>query len=613
VRRAALAVLALVALAVPAGAGASDAVQIRRVDVGKFPLARVTAVVPSGSRPTLFENGRPGEFVKARELGSAQSIVLAVDNSASMAGRPLAEAKSAAGEFLAQEQRASATGLVAFGHEALALTQPRAPKSDVARTLESLAADTQRGTALYEAVELSVSRLKRMSNGTRILVLLTDGRDVGSRTSLSQATAAARRANVIVYAIATGVGADRHPLVELASATGGRLFDAADASSLNATYRTLSRELERTWQLSYLSQAQPGDRVTLSVRAAGAVSTTQLRIPEQGSNGAPAFIPSSIVNSPMTAAVVVVLVALLLAGVGASGNRRRRKSEISRLLEAHTRREQGDEKSGRPSRFEALLEWTERSLDELPGSRRLAQAVERSGLKLRVGQLPYLAGGSAFFLAIVGTMFGAGPAAVILLMLAGLVSPLLVLRVAAGRRTKAFDRQLPDVLATIASTLRAGHGLRPALRGIVDDGSPPASQEFMRVLGEERLGRPLDEAMAAMCERIGSPDLDYVATAIRVQSQAGGSLATLFDTLSETVRERQRHARKVHALTSMGRMSAVILISLPIGLAALMTLINSEYMAPLYAKPAGHVLIGICLTSMAVGGLVLKKIVNVRY
>ena len=69
------------------------------------------------------------------------------------------------------------------------------------------------------------------------------------------------------------------------------------------------------------------------------------------------------------------------------------------------------------------------------------------------------------------------------------------------------------------------------------------------MLGEERLGRPLDEAIDAMCERIGSPDLEYVATAINVQAQTGGSLAGLFDTLSETVRERQRHARKVHALT----------------------------------------------------------------
>jgi tight adherence protein B len=133
------------------------------------------------------------------------------------------------------------------------------------------------------------------------------------------------------------------------------------------------------------------------------------------------------------------------------------------------------------------------------------------------------------------------------------------------------------------------------------------------VLGEERLGRPLDEAIAAMCGRIGSEDLEYVATAINVQSQAGGSLATLFDTLSETVRERQRHARKVRALTSMGRMSATVLTALPFGLAALMTLISPSYMAPFYKTSTGHILIGFCLVSMTIGALLLKRIVNVRF
>jgi tight adherence protein B len=198
-------------------------------------------------------------------------------------------------------------------------------------------------------------------------------------------------------------------------------------------------------------------------------------------------------------------------------------------------------------------------------------------------------------------------------MLVGLGVPLLVLRLAAVRRRKAFDRQLPDVLSTIASTLRAGHGLRPAIRAIADDGSPPASEEFSRVLGEERLGRPLDQALTGMCERIGSPDMEYVATAVNVQSQVGGSLAGLFDTLSETVRERQRHARKVRALTSMGRMSAMILISLPVGLVLIMSAINPSYMAPLFTTSVGHVLIGLCLVSMMIGSLILKRIVTVGY
>jgi tight adherence protein B len=227
--------------------------------------------------------------------------------------------------------------------------------------------------------------------------------------------------------------------------------------------------------------------------------------------------------------------------------------------------------------------------------------------------VPYLAGLAAFALGIAGTIVGAPPALALLLMLAGLASPFVALRIVARRRTSAFDRQLPDVLATIASTLRAGHGLRPALRAIADDSAPPASEEFARVLGEERLGRPLDQALAAMCERIGSPDLDYVATAVNVQSQTGGSLAGLFDTLSETVRERQRHDRKVKALTALGRMSAITLVGLPLALALLMTLLSPEYMAPLYTTSQGHVLIGVCLASMGVGALLLKRIVSVRY
>jgi tight adherence protein B len=611
VRRAVLAVLAF-ALVLPAAAGASGSVQIRRVDLDKLPLVRVTTVVPKGSRPTLAEGGRRAGFARARELGSAQAMVLAVDNSASMRGRPLREAKRAAAAFLARQSRAGEAGLVAFGHEALALTGPRDSTSDLARALASLAPDAQKGTALYDAVALSTARLEGMSTGSRVLVLLTDGHDLGSRRSLAQAIAAAQRADVVVFAIAAGARADVTPLTKLAAATGGRLFAAAHATGLGAAYRSLGRELDRTWQVSYISQARPGDKVSLTVRAAGKASTTSFRIPTEDDGSG--LMPRAVARSPITAATVVLLAALLLAGAGALGRGRRCSSEITRLLEPHlTPRDHGDEGPRRFARFESLLSWTERSLSELPGSGRLARALERSGLKLRIGHVPYLAGLAAFVFGIVATIVGAPPALALVAMLVGLVSPFVVLKILAHRRTKAFDRQLPDVLATIASTLRAGHGLRTALRAIADDSAAPSSEEFARVLGEERLGRPLHEAIAAMCERIGSPDLDYVATAVNVQSQTGGSLAGLFDTLSETVRERQRHARKVKALTSLGRMSAIVLVGMPIALGALMTLLSPQYMAPLYTTSTGHVLIGVCLTSMAIGALFLKQIVSVKY
>jgi tight adherence protein B len=611
-RRFALIAAAIAAFALPAAATASDAVQIRHVDLGGFPLVRVTAVAPAGSRPSLSEGGTAAAFVHARDFGSPEAIVLAVDNSTSMKGRPLQEAKRAAGAFLAQQHRAQATGLVAFGHEALSLTSLREPSGESAQTLGRLEPDTQWGTSLYDAVQLSVSRLERMSSGTRILVLLTDGRDAGSHSTLAAAVRAAQRANVVVYSIAAGPDADPTGLRTLAGATGGRFFRAGDLAGLGATYRALGRELDRTWQLTYLTRARPGDTLRLEVRAGGSRATDAVRI--AGGGDGSGIMPASLAHSGVAAAAVVALAALLLAVSGAVATRRVRRSSVSKLVAAHLELDaQHEDKGDGTGRFEGLLGWTERSLDELPGSGRLSRELERSGLGLRRGYLPYLAGVAAIGLGLVVTIAGAGPFLAILAMLIGLASPFVLLRVAASRRARAFDRQLPDLLATIASTLRAGHGLRHAMRAIAEESTPPASEEFGRVLGEERLGLPLDAAIAAMCERIGSPDLEYVATAINVQSQVGGSLAVLFDTLSETVRERQRHDRKVRALTSMGRMSASVLVCLPIGLALLLTLLSPPYMAPLFTTSTGHVLIAVSLLSIAIGALVMKRIVSVRF
>ena len=126
-------------------------------------------------------------------------------------------------------------------------------------------------------------------------------------------------------------------------------------------------------------------------------------------------------------------------------------------------------------------------------------------------------------------------------MLIGFGLPFVFFSVAAGKRKKAFDRQLPDAPATIALTLRAGHGLRIALRAVADDGSPPASEEFNQSWAKRDLDAPcMKRSRRCRANRVGLPRLRRAA--LNVQSQAGGSLATLFDTLSETVRERQKHA-----------------------------------------------------------------------
>jgi tight adherence protein B len=115
-----------------------------------------------------------------------------------------------------------------------------------------------------------------------------------------------------------------------------------------------------------------------------------------------------------------------------------------------------------------------------------------------------------------------------------------------------------------------------------------------------------------MAERVGSKNFEFAITAVTIQRQVGGSLATLFDMVADVVRQRQQYARKIRALTAMGRMSAYTLIGIPFFIAGMVTLLNRGYMNPLYFTGAGHMLIIMALVMMAIGSLILKKIVSFR-
>ena len=142
------------------------------------------------------------------------------------------------------------------------------------------------------------------------------------------------------------------------------------------------------------------------------------------------------------------------------------------------------------------------------------------------------------------------------------------------KRLGRFETQLPDLLVTVAASLKAGHSFKQGLQAVVDEGAPPASSEFNRVLTETGLGRSMDDALSDMADRVGSDNFEFAITAVTIQRQVGGSLATLFDMVADTVRQRQQFARKIRSLTAMGRMSAYTLIGLPFFLALAISLLN---------------------------------------
>jgi tight adherence protein B len=238
--------------------------------------------------------------------------------------------------------------------------------------------------------------------------------------------------------------------------------------------------------------------------------------------------------------------------------------------------------------------------------------IDRAELPLRTVEFFYICAGAGLFLGFVSALAAMSSVAIFLAMAFGFFGPVLYVSFKAKRRMAAIDEQLPDLLITIAASLKAGHSFRQGLQAVVDEGMPPASSEFKRVLTETSLGRPMDDALGEMADRVGSENLKFVVTAVTIQRQVGGSLAGIFDMVAEAVRNRQQFARKIKSLTAMGRMSAYVLIGLPLFVAAALTLMNPEYMDPLYHTSAGHMLMGIGSVMMVLGTLVLKKIVSFR-
>jgi tight adherence protein B len=314
--------------------------------------------------------------------------------------------------------------------------------------------------------------------------------------------------------------------------------------------------------------------------------------------------------------VVAAAVGLLVLVAAALGLAAKKGAWVRSRIDAHlVQTAKVGAKKRTTERFataSALFKATEKAFGHLKPWAKVQRMLERADLPLRTVEFVYIMVGASFLCGILAAFSGQASLVILLAFGAGGMLPYGFLWFKAKRRIQAFEDQLPDLLITLAASLKAGHSFRQGIQTLVEEGQPPASEEFKRVLTETRLGRPMDDALSEMAERVGSKNLDFVITAVTIQRQVGGSLAGLFDMVAEAVRQRQQFARKIKSLTAMGRMSAYTLVGLPFFLAAAITLLNPSYMHPLYSTSLGHMMIGLGLTMMAFGSLVLKKIVSFR-
>jgi tight adherence protein B len=241
----------------------------------------------------------------------------------------------------------------------------------------------------------------------------------------------------------------------------------------------------------------------------------------------------------------------------------------------------------------------------------LEDRLEQAGFPLKAGE---------FVVVTVLAFFGGGllalllsqplPVVLVVAAIAGGI-PYAMLRLALRRREAKLRGQLPDVLTVMASSLRAGHSFLQALDTVAKEINEPAATEFNRVVAEIRLGRPAEDALASMGDRIGSEDFKWAVLAINIQREVGGNLAEILDTVADTIRERDKIRRDVDTLTTEGRLSAYVLIAMPFVIALYMTLVNPEYIALLFTTGIGIVLTIVASCLMVAGIVWMRKIVDI--
>jgi len=200
-------------------------------------------------------------------------------------------------------------------------------------------------------------------------------------------------------------------------------------------------------------------------------------------------------------------------------------------------------------------------------------------------------------------------------LFAGLVVPFVmrfIVKSRVNKKRKAFREQFPDNLDVLAGALRAGHSLIGAMNVMMDGAAEPFKSEFRRVLQDEQLGVPIDDALMVMSRRMDNPDVEQVAIVTRLQREAGGNTAEVLDRVVDNIRGRMELQRLVQVLTAQGRIARYILTAIPVFLLAFFLLVNAPWLAPLWETTLGNFAMVMWVIMLVGGWFAIKKIVEIE-
>lgn len=210
-------------------------------------------------------------------------------------------------------------------------------------------------------------------------------------------------------------------------------------------------------------------------------------------------------------------------------------------------------------------------------------------------------------------LFQAGLMPSVTLAAVGAFLPIFYIKIKKGKRIKAFEAQLGDTLIMMCNGLRSGFSFQQAMENVANDMPAPIGVEFGRVCNEIRFGATLDDALNNMVDRVKSADLMLVVSAVLIQRTTGGNLSEILSTISETIRDRIKIKGEISAITAQGRMSGMIIGALPICIAAILMVINPDYMSTFFTTTAGNIMLAVSVVMEVLGFFAIRKVVTIEY
>jgi len=593
---------------------------------------------PDPAQMTVTANGEPVsdlEVAPLSESAVAAGAVLAIDTSGSMAGAPLEAAKAAAKGFVAQARPGDRIALITFSDEVRVLSGFTGAAEALNSLIDGVEADGD--TAFNDAVIKGVGMYADPASRDLLphMIVLTDGDDTGLGAPLDDAVAVVKSSDVRVFGVVLeSPDLNPDPVKAVAEAGDGLFLSTPDAEGLSALYEEVGREISNTMVARFTSPVStPGD-VEFAVAYQGLSAATSASVSGYATTtttgpavtttlgphttvvierGAPLDTETLILVGTIGLGLTVFLIAVILFGRDEEGETGGR---FARRLQAYGRRVKttAQERKSLLQRIPLVSRFTEAAEEEVRKRGLLSgvnSALEQANVPMSPGEailamLGFAAVGGlsiAFFNGLLAGLIAFG---VMLLFLIGFV------RFAGGRERRKFEDQLPDTLTLLSTSLRAGYSLLQAAEAVTAESPDPTAREFGRATAEARLGMAVQDSFDGIAERTRSRDFEWAVMAIDIQREVGGNLAEVLQTVADTMRARNRLRGEIRALTAEGRISAIVLASLPFALFAFLWFANREYLLPLLESMFGRIAIAAGILLMAGGVFWLKKIVDIE-